>query len=68
MLGNKATMPNQTPDPETARYRAGWDIVIDKWSRYDEEMVEAEDIWGKVKEINKGYHNLKQTALEKQRK
>jgi len=68
VLGNKATMPGQELDPETARYRAGWDICIDKWTRFEEEMEEAEEIWSDVKVLNKNYNNIKQTALEKQRK
>lgn len=61
-------MPNQIPDAETARYRAGWDIIIDKWSRYEDEMTEAEEIWEEVKIINKDYQKMKIDALEKQRK
>jgi WD40 repeat protein len=41
VLGNKATAPDQTPDAETARYRSGWDIQIDKISRYENELAEA---------------------------
>lgn len=61
-------MPGQELDPETARYRAGWDICIDKWTRFEEEMEEAEEIWGDVKVLNKNYNSNKQNALEKQRK
>ena len=34
VLGNKATAPDQVPDAETARYRRGWKIEIDKVTHY----------------------------------
>jgi hypothetical protein len=48
VLGNKATAPDQIPDAETARYRRGWKIEIDKVTHYKEELKEAEDIWSEV--------------------
>ena len=52
VLGNKATAPDQAPDPETARYRKDWDIDIDKISRYEEELAEAETIWSEVEQMD----------------
>ena len=66
VLGNKATAPGATLDKETERYRRGWKIQVDKISRFNEEMREAEAIWDEVK--NYDYKELKAKALEKQRK
>lgn len=61
-------MPGQIPDRETARYRAQWDIVIDKRPFYEEKMEEAREIWDSVKIKNKSYDVRKQDCLIKQRK
>ena len=66
VLGNKATAPGAELDPETARYRRGWKIQVDKISRFNEEMREAETIWDEVKSYD--YKEMKAKALEKQRK
>jgi WD40 repeat protein len=52
VLGNKATAPDQKLDPETARYRRGWKIVIDKVTHYKEELAEADGIWKEVSLLN----------------
>lgn len=66
VLGNKATAPGAELDPETARYRRGWKIQVDKVTRFNQEIDEAEEIWNEVKDID--YKELKAKALEKQRK
>ncbi len=38
VLGNKATAPGAELDPETAKYRRGWKVVVDKVTRYDKEI------------------------------
>ena len=52
VLGNKATAPGAELDPETARYRRGWKIEVDKISRFNQEMEEAETIWDEVKNFD----------------
>lgn len=52
VLGNKATAPGTELDPETARYRRGWKIEVDKISRFNQEMEEAETIWDEVKNFD----------------
>lgn len=66
VLGNKATAPDQVPDAETARYRRGWKIEIDKVSHYKEELKEAEDIWAEVSQLN--YKKMKADAVAKRKK
>jgi WD40 repeat protein len=50
VLGNKATAPDQVPDPETARYRKDWDITINKITRYEDELSEAKEIWDQIRD------------------
>lgn len=38
VLGNKASAPGADPDPETARYRRGWKVEVDKLSRFNAEL------------------------------
>ncbi len=45
VLGNKATAPGAEVDPETAKYRRQWKINVDKVTRYEQEICEAERIW-----------------------
>ena len=52
VLGNKATAPGAELDPETARYRRGWKIEVDKISRFNQEIEEAETIWDEVKNFD----------------
>lgn len=66
VLGNKATAPNQELDPETARYRKGWKISIDKLTRFQEELDEARDLWAGVEQLD--YKELKAKAIERRRK
>jgi hypothetical protein len=66
VLGNKATAPGADLDPETARYRRGWKIQVDKVTRYNSEMDEADNIWEEVK--NMDYKDMKAKALEKAKK
>ena len=66
VLGNKATAPGADLDPETARYRRGWKIQVDKVTRYNSEMDEADNIWEEVKNID--YKDMKAKALEKAKK
>ena len=66
VLGNKATAPGADLDPETARYRRGWKIQVDKQSRFNEEMREAEAIWDEVKGYD--YKEMKAKAIDKARK
>lgn len=66
VLGNKATAPGAELDPETARYRRGWNIQVDKLSRFNEEMEEADAIWEEVKNFD--YKDMKAKAIEKARK
>jgi len=64
VLGNKATAPGQEPDAETARYRKGWKIDVDRATRYYQEIGEAERYW---EEVSKNYSNEKYKALKKQK-
>lgn len=64
VLGNKATAPGQEPDAETARYRRGWKIDVDRATRYYEEIAEAEKYW---KEVSESYSHDKYKALKKQK-
>ena len=66
VLGNKATAPGAELDPETARYRRGWKIEVDKISRFNQEIQEAEVIWDEVKNFD--YQDMKSKAIEKARK
>ena len=66
VLGNKATAPGAELDPETARYRRGWKIEVDKISRFNQEIQEAEVIWDEVKNFD--YQDMKAKAIEKARK
>ena len=52
VLGNKATAPGAELDKETRLYRKGWKIEVDKISRFNQEMKEAEEIWDEVKNID----------------
>lgn len=38
VLGNKATAPGTELDHETAKYRRGWKVQVDKVTRYNEEI------------------------------
>lgn len=66
VLGNKATAPGAELDPETARYRRGWKVNVDKVTRYNKEIQEAEELWEEVSKID--YKELKAKAIEKARK
>lgn len=66
VLGNKATAPGAEVDPETAKYRRQWKINVDKVTRYEQEICEAERIWGEVSELD--YKEMKARAIEKARK
>jgi hypothetical protein len=66
VLGNKATAPGADVDPETAKYRRQWKINVDKVTRYEQEICEAERIWGEVSDLD--YKEMKARAIEKARK
>jgi WD40 repeat protein len=66
VLGNKATAPGAELDHETRKYRKGWKVNVDKVTRYNEEINEAENIWGEVSHMD--YKEMKAKALEKTRK
>jgi hypothetical protein len=69
VLGNKATAPDQVPDPETARYRKDWQITINKITRYEDEISEAKEIWDKIRDPKApSYQQLKADAIQKQRR
>lgn len=61
VLGNKATAPGQEPDSETQKYRKKWHVQVDKITRYNEEIDEAESLWKSVQEIysDENYKELK---------
>lgn len=61
VLGNKATAPGQEPDAETQKYRKKWHVQVDKITRYNEEIAEAEALWNDVQDIysDENYKELK---------
>lgn len=66
VLGNKATAPGADLDTETAKYRLRWKVQVDKVTRYEQEIKEAENIWDDVHQLD--YKEMKAKAIEKARK
>ncbi len=66
VLGNKATAPGAALDPETAKYRRGWKVQVDKMTQYKNDLVYAERLWRDVEKLD--YKEMKAKALERARK
>ena len=48
VLGNRATPPGAVLDAEQRRFKNNWKIVIDKQTRFEEELKEAAEILDEV--------------------
>ena len=63
VLGNRGAPPGATLDAEQRRFKNDWKIVIDKQTRYEEELKDAAELLEEVDDMN--YNDMKAKSAMK---